>query len=149
MDFIGPRDRTIGIKEDPSAAGLSCAWINRSKDFVPEFREIGITVALESLARIRLVTNSVSSEITNKIQDCLTMGTAWIRCILGHLMGRIYDVRPCYLSQVVELLDGRLILEIKIKGWLILESMQVERRSGRDRLCLSISDAHVCDDGID
>ena len=112
----------------------------------PESQEVGITVALETLARIVPETKSKISclhEITNKIHDCLTKGTTWIRCILGHLMGRIHDVGARCLSQVVELPDGQSTIEVEIEGWLILECMQVELCFGRDRLLLCIGDAPI------
>ncbi len=72
----------------------------------------------------------------------------WVRGILGDLMGHVHDVWLGPLGQVVELPNGRSVVEIQVKEGFICKRMKGEQYLGWDRLCLGIGESNVLDDGI-
>jgi hypothetical protein len=73
----------------------------------------------------------------------------WVRGILGKLLSCIHDVGSGSLSEIIEFANDRMVVEVAIERWCILEGMELQRDLRRDRLHFGIRQVHISNNSID
>jgi hypothetical protein len=76
------------------------------------------------------------------------MRLPWIRQILCNLMSRVDDVASCGLSEVVQLANNRMVVQVKVERRCMLESMELHGDLCRDWFHLNIGQLDISNDGI-
>ncbi len=87
-------------------------------------------------------------QVTYQVKDFISSGFPWIRGILCNLVSSIHDVASCGLSEVVQLVNNRTIIEVKVERRCIFESMELHGNLCRDWFHLGIDQVDISNDCI-
>ena len=123
-----------------------------SKLLIPKSGKVGFAIAFEPLVEIWLETDSHVTrflEISHEIESCICMWFAQIRRVLCELVRHIHDVRPGGLSQIVELANHGLVVEVQGEGRLVKMGMQMLADFGQNSLDFGVLEIRILDDRVD